>query len=202
MSNRFDSHLLVTFAMREEAQGLFEAEGASVLYTGLGKVNAAYALMRELKSRAARGEKTSLVVNFGTAGSPVFATHEAVEITRFVQRDMDVSALGFAPGVTPFEEGPAHIEVVKRLVRLPSGTCGTGDSFETGRPRVECDVVDMEAFALAKVCREEDLPFLSVKYITDGSDHNAHNDWAANLPRAAARFLELYRELRGGMLGL
>jgi len=103
---------------------------------------------------------------------------------------MDVSPLGFAPGVTPFDDTPAVLEVPRRLAGLPAGTCGTGDRFETGKPLVECDIVDMEAFAYAKVCHHLGIPFASVKYVTDGSDHNAHNDWVANLPRAARAFLD------------
>lgn len=186
---------LVVFAMREEAQGLFEREGIEVLYTGLGKVNAACRLMLELRAREARGQITLGVFNFGTAGSSRFKTHELVECHRFVQRDMDVSALGFAPGTTPFDEHPPLLETRKRLPHLPSGICGTGDSFETGQPRVTCDVVDMEAYALAKVCLLAGLPLVSVKFISDGADDSAHKDWATNLPMAAARFLDVYRDL-------
>ncbi len=192
--------LLVAIALKEESQGLFETRGIPVLYTGLGKLNAAIPLTQALISRP---QRPRMVINFGTAGSPAFPTHALVEITRFVQRDMDVSALGFAPGVTPFDDTPATLEVPKRLKSLPSGTCGTcgtGDRFETGRPLVECDVVDMEAFAMAKVCHHLSVPFVSLKYITDGSDPNAHNDWAANLPRAAACFIEAYDELRAHIL--
>lgn len=189
------SNFLIVFAMKEEAQGLFEAEGIEVLYTGLGKVNAALRLMRELKAREARGLETHAVLNFGTAGSSCFKTHELVECTRFVQRDMDVSALGFAPGTTPFDEHPPMLTFTKRLPGLPDGVCGTGDSFETGTPRVACEVVDMEAYALAKVCHAEAVPFVSVKYITDGADDTAHKDWAANLPKAAVRFMDAYREI-------
>lgn len=193
MKNHVD--FLIAIAMREEAQGLFEREGIPVLYTGLGKVNAACRLLTEIKARQARGQQVRAVFNFGTAGSPRFKTHDLVECTKFVQRDMDVSALGFAPGTTPFDEHPPMIEMLKRLPHLPEGICGTGDSFETGRPRVACDVVDMEAYALAKVCRFEGLPMVSVKFISDGADDSAHKDWAANLPMAAARFLDVYRDL-------
>ena len=43
------------------------------------------------------------------------------------------------------------------------------------------EVVDMEAYALAKVCYLRDVPFVSFKYITDGADEQAHEDWEANL---------------------
>lgn len=184
------SKILVVAAMKEEIQGLLEKEGAEVVYVGLGKVNAAMVLARELALRSAN--PPSLVVNFGTAGSLAHPTHSLVECDKFVQRDMDLSALGFKPGVTPFETEPAVLEVPRRFHDLTRGTCGSGDRFETEKPKVECDVVDMEAYALAKVAIRAGVPFASVKYITDGSDSNAHNDWAANLPRAAAAFRDVY----------
>lgn len=187
--------ILVVAALRDETKHHFAEQGIPVCYTGIGKVNAAYLLTRELMRLKLQDRMPRLVLNFGTAGSPVFKTHQLVECTRFVQRDMDLSPLGFAHGVTPFEDTPHVIEVPKRLHALATGTCGTGDSFETGAVKVECDVVDMEAFALAKICHLEGLPFLSVKYITDGSDHNAHNDWNENLHRAAASFIGVFGEV-------
>ncbi len=189
-----NDRILVVAAMKEEIQGLLESEGADVLYVGLGKVNAASILARELAIRAKNPPE--LIVNFGTAGSTSFATHSIVECDKFVQRDMDLSALGFKPGVTPFEADPPVLEVPKRFADLPSGTCGSGDRFETAKPVVPCDVVDMEAYAFAKVAIRASVPFVSVKYITDGSDANAHNDWAANLPKAARAFHQIYLRLK------
>lgn len=185
---------LIVVALKDEAKHHFEDMGMPVLYTGLGKVNATYFLTRKLVRLKAEGKLPKAVFNFGTAGSEVFKTHELVECTRFVQRDMDVTPLGFAYGVTPFEDVPYLLEVPKRLPRLATGLCGSGDSFETGTAKMHCDVVDMEAYALAKVCHLESMPFLSVKYITDGSDHNAHHDWNENLHKAASRFAEIFEE--------
>jgi adenosylhomocysteine nucleosidase len=183
--------IMIVAALKDETKHHFEERSIPVLYTGIGKVNAAYCLTRELAVLKQQGRLPRAVLNFGTAGSPVFKTHQLVECTRFVQRDMDLSPLGFERGVTPFEDNPSMLEAPKRLHGLATGTCGTGDSFENGAGTSQCDVFDMEAFALAKVCYLEGLPFLSVKYITDGCDHNAHNDWNENLHRAAASFIEV-----------
>lgn len=190
-----DREVLIVAALKDETKNHFEDLGIPVLYTGLGKVNAAYRLALELARLKAAGRLPRAVLNFGTAGSPVFKTHELVECTRFSQRDMDLSPLGFARGVTPFEDTPSILEVPKRLPGLATGTCGTGDSFETAAAKVQCDVVDMEAYALAKVCYLEGMPFLSVKYISDGCDHNAHDDWNENLHRAAACFINVFSEV-------
>jgi len=187
---------LVVIALELEGQGLFEQAGVSVLYTGLGKVNAALCLARRLASLRAQGALPTLVVNFGTAGSRTFATGSVVECRHFVQRDMDVTGLGFALGETPFETLPATLSFPGVFQGLPQGVCGTGDRFETGAAGLSCDVIDMEAYALAKACLAEDVPFACAKYISDGADHAAANDWQASLPQAAAAFLALYQTLR------
>ena len=46
----------------------------------------------------------------------------------------------------------------------------------------------MEAYALAKVCYMRDVPFISFKYITDGADEQAHEDWEANLADGIEEF--------------
>jgi len=188
---------LVVIALELEGQGLFEKEQVSVLYTGLGKVNAALSLARRLSTLRAQGALPNLVVNFGTAGSRVFATGSVIACRKFVQRDMDVTGLGFALGETPFETLPATLSLPAVFADLPEGVCGTGDRFETGAAGLPCDVIDMEAYALAKACLAEDIPFACAKYISDGADHTAADDWQASLPKAAAAFLELYRTLRG-----
>ena len=187
--------ILVVMALPIEAQGLFESAGVPVLYTGLGKVNATMVLMRQLCAYRAAGRPLPLVVNFGTAGSRHFPTGALVGCHRFVQRDMDVSALGFALGRTPFEELPAQLQFPPLFDALPDGLCGSGDSFQNGAAALHCEVFDMEAYALAKVCHLEQARFGCAKYITDGADHAAADDWQNNLPRAAAGFSHLYRQL-------
>jgi adenosylhomocysteine nucleosidase len=188
---------LVVIALELEGQGLFERADISVLYTGLGKVNAALMLARKLATLRAQGQLPELVVNFGTAGSRNLPTRSVVACRKFVQRDMDVTGLGFALGETPFETTPATLEFPPVFKRLPEGVCSTGDRFETGELRLPCDVIDMEAYALAKTCLAEGVPFACAKYISDGADSTAADDWQQSLPAAAAAFLALYLELRG-----
>ncbi len=146
---------LVVMALEIESQGLFAERGVPVLYTGLGKVNAAYRLARALTEHRAKHGSLPQVVNFGTVGSPKLAAGSVVACRRFVQRDMDVTGLGFALGTTPFEDVPPTLEFASLFPELPEGVCGTGDRFETGKPLVDCDVIDMEGYALAKVCHLE-----------------------------------------------
>jgi adenosylhomocysteine nucleosidase len=182
-------------ALEIEAQGLFRERGVDVLYTGLGKVNAAYRLARRLADERARGVRP-LVLNLGTAGSRRHATGSLVACRRFVQRDMDVTGLGFALGHTPFEDDvPAALEFPAVFGELLHATCGSGDRFEAHAGALEFEVVDMEAYALAKVCLFEGMPFACAKFITDGADGSAGSDWESNLPVAACEFVKLYDAL-------
>ena len=195
LSRSLETPLLVVMALEIESQGLFAERGVPVLYTGLGKVNAAYRLARALSEHRARLGRLPRVVNFGTAGSPTLPAGSLVACRRFVQRDMDVSGLGFPVGTTPFEEVPPLLEFPVMFPELAEGLCGTGDRFETGKPLVECDVIDMEAYALAKVCHLEGADFGAVKFVTDGADGDAGVDWQQNLPRAARAFVEHHQML-------
>jgi adenosylhomocysteine nucleosidase len=187
--------VLVVMALPAESAGRFERSDIPVLYTGIGKVNATIALMRRLADYRHAGKTPSLVVNFGTAGGVNVKARTLVACRRFVDRDMDVGALGFAPGVTPFDELPAMLEFAPRFDALPDAICGTGDSFATRPHACDCDVVDMEAYALAKACRIEGVDFACAKYVSDGADAEAATHWQENVAGAADAFVGLYREL-------
>ncbi len=174
------SEPLLVFAMKEESQDVFN--GRTLLHTGIGKVNAAYALSRHIVR-----EKPSLVVNMGTAGSRKHEGGSIVNCTAFVQRDMDVTALGFERFQTPFSNDPVRIEYGQAVTGLPQGLCGTGDNFDASEAAQNFDVVDMEAYALALICQREDIPFLCLKYVSDGADDAAHMDWHEALHHAAIR---------------
>jgi adenosylhomocysteine nucleosidase len=186
---------LVVIALRAESAGVFESAGVPVLYCGVGKVNAAIALTRELARYALRGHAMPLVVNFGSAGSRRHDSGALVQCHEFVQRDMDVTGLGFPLGVTPYDEAPSSLRFEPVFGHLPCAVCGSGDSFATGVVGMDCAVVDMEAYALAKVCWCEKARFACVKYITDGADHAAAGDWQSNVHKAADQFLGLYRSI-------
>jgi adenosylhomocysteine nucleosidase len=182
-------------ALPQESRGLLERAGALPLYTGVGKVNAAAALARRLAELRCAGTPPSLVVNMGTAGSRGVAPHSLVACNRFIQRDMDVRGLGFPAGVTPFDDAPAMLEFPPLFTRLPQLVCSTADSFATHLHAVDGDVVDMEAFALARVCIFENARFACVKYVTDGADADSAAHWDAALACAARAFAGAWASL-------
>jgi adenosylhomocysteine nucleosidase len=186
---------LIVMALPQESRGQLEKLGADLLFTGVGKVNAAAALARLLAERRCAGAPPSMVVNLGTAGSRSISAHSLVACSRFTQRDMDVSGLGFPRGVTPFDDTPPALEFPPLFKQLPQHTCSTADSFATHLHEIDGDVVDMEAFALARVCLAERLRFGCAKYVTDGADSDSAAHWQAALEQAAQGFARLYASL-------
>ena len=173
-------NILIVSALEVETQG--QLEDWDVIYTGVGKVNATMTLVDRLTDY--NYVKPDLVINYGTAGSRKIKKKTLVDCTKFVQRDMDVTGLGFLRGETPFEQDPPVIIQPQNIDFNPIGrnaTCGTGDCFVEDKSQYYGEVVDMEAYALAKICWEQNIPFVSYKYITDGADEQAHEDWEANL---------------------
>ena len=185
------SSIALLMALPNESKGVFEAEGIEVHYSGIGKVNAAFKAFEVIQKT---GCKTLL--NLGSAGSSYFDAHALIEVEQFVQRDMDVSPLGFDIGVTPMDQDyPAAITLSPYFSHLTKGICGTGDSFETGQPKVPCNLVDMEGYAIAKVCKKLGVRCISVKYITDGANDTAHLDWEENLLLGPQKLLSLYKSM-------
>jgi len=173
--------ILIVCALKIETQE--QLEDYNVLYTGVGKVNATYELTSHFGKYGSH-IPYDLVINYGTAGSRKIKKKTLVDCTKFIQRDMDVTGLGFMRGETPFEMDPPITIQSPTDVFNPIGrnaTCGSGDTFVEDRAQYYGEVVDMEAYALAKVCYLRDVPFVSFKYITDGADEQAHEDWEANL---------------------
>ena len=137
----------------------------------------------------------SHVINLGTAGSHHFPTHSLIECSHVVQRDMDLTPLGVAIGQTPMDELPGTIECQTFFSDLKKGICGTGDRFETTAPAIKCELMDMEAYAMAKVCKKLGVSFSAYKYITDGSDEKAHKDWIENLKPASMALKNIFDRL-------
>ncbi|MCG9792458.1 5'-methylthioadenosine/S-adenosylhomocysteine nucleosidase family protein [Flavobacterium algicola] len=176
--------VLFVFALAIEAGKTFDQY--TTLFTGIGKVNASYEL-----TKAIQVKKPKLIINLGSAGSNHFSKGDVVCCTQFVQRDMDVRGLGYALYETPFADVPIILPygLEKQGVRV--GTCGTGDSFDTSHATTQYNVVDMEAYALALIAKKEDIPFLCLKYISDGADDNAADDWTVLVHKAAVAFAEI-----------
>ena len=156
----------------------------NVFFTGVGKVNAAMTAAKLIERH-----KPNVVWNFGTAGG-ITVDSGIHKVTQFVQRDMVCGGIGCAPGQTPFEQG----------IILGEGdglTCSTGDNFVSD-PNLEipADLVEMEAYAIAKVCQDAGVEFRCYKYVSDQADGDASEEWSKTVANGEPHFIEVYSTYR------
>ena len=176
--------ILVTYAVQGEFTelkfpGLIGEEEVQVGYlrTGIGKVKSAFYL-----TEAINRAQPDLVVNVGTAGTVRHQVGDIFVCRHFVDRDMQkMKEFGLECEI----DSSALLEE-KGFCKhwTENGICNTGDGFLTELTHVNGDVVDMEAYAQAFVCRSKEIPFISVKYVTDIIGQNSVKHWEDKLADA------------------
>ena len=169
---------LIVVALEDELPTHLVA-GWNVLYTGVGKVNAAIAA-----TEAVLETRPIHLINYGTAGALNPSITGLNRVNHIVQRDIDVRPFGFELGHTPFDT-TGHIDLGG-----PGVSLGTGDHFVTTPPELVTDIVDMEAYALAKVARLFSIHFQCWKYISDNANDDAADHWAENVAKGARAFVD------------
>ncbi len=160
-------------ALPEEAQTF--PENMNVRFSGIGKINATIGAFR------LRGKKH--VFNLGSVGSKSLPIGTLVECTKFEQLDFNLSAIGIKSGA---------LISVPGITSFPKVTCGTSDSFITDWAGITCDVVDMEAYAIATVCSLYKIKFTCIKYVTDNANETSAKDWHSSLKQASEALYQAY----------
>ncbi len=151
-----------------------------VVYTGVGLSNAAMmtydAIMKHNPDR---------IINYGSAGS-LKDVKGLNSVAAVCQRDANCEPLrerGFMLGenILYYQSGQTGIR------------CGSGNNFVTDPDqwtKDHCDIVDMELWAIAKVCDLHKIPWISMKWISDNADSEAGNTWENSLKAGQEKFLE------------
>lgn len=163
-------------ALKEEVGELgfekFLGEDYKIIYTGVGKVNAALHLQE-----AVLESRPSLVVNIGTAGTPKHRIGDVLICNEFFDGDL----VEIESAVKHLKFGlPARYEAVFK----PSRSVTTQDTFSCYSRPITTDASDMESFALARVCERYGLPFVAIKIVTDIIGQTSISKWEEQLPEA------------------
>ena len=158
--------------------------GVDVIYTGVGKVNAAIKATEILKEC---NPTETIVINFGSAGSFVYSIGTLVRCDRFEQGDIDTKQFA-KKTYTPFDE-IIYPKLEKGELRFgDDNICVTRDTFINKAKNTVCD---MEAYSIAKVCKIFGFNFVAYKFISDNGDAN---DWKKNHNKGIEQFLERLKE--------
>jgi adenosylhomocysteine nucleosidase len=169
---------VIIMALKEEAPVLSHYK--NVVFCGVGKVNAAATTAEIIQFF-----RPTRIINFGTAGG-ITVGSGLHRCGRFMQRDMLCEPLGFKAGQTPYEE-EIVIDIGEGLL------CSSGDNFVTGGV-TNADLVDMEAFAIAKICKTRLIDFMCYKYVTDSADSNAAKDWNEMVAEGEKEYLKVVEQ--------
>lgn len=152
---------------------------------GIGKVNAATATAHIISE-----EKPDAVLNAGLSGAVRGVYRNDILVgTSYTECDFDISPTGRALGEKPSQESVYYADehLLSRALTIKgikSGALGTGDFFLTSSSLKQkyqelfgiC-AFDMESAAIASACHFADVPYLSIRMISDDADESAAEDY-------------------------
>ena len=172
--------VLIVYAVQDEFVPItLKGYDSQCIVTGIGKANAAMKVTKEIASN-----NFGLVLNVGTVGTINHTIGDILLCNSFVDRDL-LPLVDY--GVTA-KIDLSDNKITKGLIKewgIPEDkivTCNTGDTFISDlSTSIEGDIIDMESFAVAIACKEFDVPFLSVKYVTDIVGQNSMKHWEDKL---------------------
>ena len=171
---------------------------------GVGKVNAAMGVQAMVDLFG-----VTHVINTGVAGSldASIDISDLVVSTDAVHHDMDVTALGYAPGQVPGLPGlafPADEALAEKVVRAAAsaapdakvhrGRVASGDRFVADQPTkqavaqaFDARCCEMEGAAIAQACALNGVPLVIVRAISDKADGSDVVDYPVFEEQAARR---------------
>lgn len=177
-------HDIIVFALQSEAPNLFQ-KYQNVFEIGVGKVNAAINTANLIWQY-----NPKRIINLGTAGGITVGTG-IYRINKFFQHDVNLQSLGYLPG--------HHMNDTLSYITLPGEgkICGSGDLFVTQpeKIRIECDIIEMEAYSVVKACLLNNTKVEVYKYITDTADENASKDWQKHVASGELLYQHVLQQL-------
>ena len=191
--------ILIVSALAGE---LPEALPERILFTGVGKINATHVLTRYLTAHP----EVKTIINYGTCGGAYnVEPGTLVKATTFLQGDMDCgNDLADGPGIT-FGDDVAIGGAIN--FGTDGVICRTQDQFVENFEALELfqhlvagnkfNIVEMEAYALAKVCAMMGKNFICYKFVSDTADENASSDWQQNVAKGEPLFYEKLKTEHG-----
>lgn len=175
------------------------------LICGVGPVESAIALTARLSQLQTDQSLPDLVVSLGSAGSNHLPQTGIFQAHSVSYRDMDASVLGFEPGVTPFVDLPATLDLGLPITGIEQASLSTGANVVSGSAydTIDADMVDMESFALTRACQHFEVPIIIIRGISDGRDDLNHiDDWTRYLhiidAKIASAVQTLEQQIRHG----
>jgi adenosylhomocysteine nucleosidase len=150
--------------------------------SGIGKARAAAAAAFLIAD-----DKVDFIINLGFSGAVSGLRRGMIACgTSYCEVDFDLSPLGYPVGNKDKASGAiinadeSLVDLVCRLDYVVKARMGTGDFF-LDNPQRKSEILatfginsfDMESGAIADVCRNQGVPFVSIRKISDDADDSA-----------------------------
>ena len=170
--------IILVSATPLEHGGLKDINGIPIFQTGIGKINSAMNMTDILNSY----NEVDVVVNFGSCGN--LKNHKVGEVIEVGEVYNNIDVRPFAEyGCTP-ETPDCEIKLSDSGVK-----CFTTDQIydntrtDYAKKYLEminkCDIVDMECYSLAYVCKKYGVDFKSYKWVSDDGNIDSWEENAA-----------------------
>ena len=185
------NRVILVSATPLEHGGIKDINGVPIFQTGIGKINSAMNMTDILTSY-----KPDLVVNFGSCGN--LKNHKVGEVIEVGEAYNNIDVRPFAEyGCTP-ETPDCEIKLSDSGVK-----CFTTDQiYDNTRTDYaqkylemidKCDIVDMECYSLAYVCKKYGVDFKSYKWVSDDGNIDSWEENAAiGFQNFREQFLQTY----------
>ena len=184
--------------------GKIQKKNCVLIKSGIGKVNAARTTQILIDNF-----DLECVINAGAAGAINYLLNigDVVIAKHVVQHDFDITAFGHSKGyitglgdkiicdrglVATFENMLKSRE--ERIYNIKMGIVASGDIFCTQiemknkiNAKFNADVVDMECASVGQVCYLDDIPFISIRCISDIPNGSNETTFDENLKLASKR---------------
>ena len=180
-------------------QGTLHGTQVVIVRSGVGKVNASLCvqILADLF-------QVTHVINSGVAGSlnSKLEIGDIVISKDAVHHDMDVTPLGYEPGIVP-QMAESYFKADEQLMTLARSTCqkvnpdihvligrvASGDQFITNKEvknhliaTFHADCVEMEGASIAHGCYLNQIPFVILRAISDKADDSGNYDYQIDYP--------------------
>ncbi len=149
------------FSDVEMYTGTLNEKPVALLYTGIGKTNAAFALTEALSVLDQNAISVKKIINIGLAGGFGLKLGEIVQVKHTTFSDFDLSI--FNDPVPSFDLKLANALELKKVV------CFSADRFVTSPldSKESAYVCDMELTSLAQISEIKKLPLSAFKIVSD-----------------------------------
>ncbi len=176
---------------------------------GIGKVNASSAAAYLISE-----DKADFIMNAGLSGAVSKCRREDMIIgTTYIECDFDLTAINYKLGEKPdgqtylYKADELLLSLAREISALKEGKLGTGDVFLADKERKEfyknefsINAFDMESAAIASVCDKAEIPFLSIRKISDDADDAAVETYREMNERQEACLTQVLSEITDKLL--